>query len=111
MASALWSQINMTAADGGLDRCLKVANVAATLIANLKGVQKMVTLRDFATSYTEEAGSDGIKGYVRETDKIWQANAATKDSRVERGRLLSAWGAASMAITNLENSPKTDGAS
>ena len=76
MASALWSQIDMTATDGGLDKCLKVANVAATLVANLKDVRKMVTLRGFATSYTEEAGSDGIKDYVKEIDKIWQADAA-----------------------------------
>ena len=78
MAASLWAQIDMTAPDGGLESCLKVANVAATLITNLKDVQKMVTLRDFATSYAEEAGSDGIRDYVEELDKVWKATQVQK---------------------------------
>ena len=63
MAAALWQGINMQAADGGLASCFAVANVAPSLIKNITEVQKCATLRDFASSYTEE-------DYIEQLDLI-----------------------------------------
>ena len=53
-ASALWIKIDLTAEDGGLASCFAAANVAPTLVANIREVQECKTLRDFAASYTEQ---------------------------------------------------------
>ena len=103
MAAALWQAIDMTQADGGLASCFKAARVAPSLIENLTSVQKFETLRDFAESYSEVDTSQSY--YELLLDTIWQADAATKEVRAERGRLLSAWKAASTAIIKLEETP------
>ena len=61
-----------------------------------------MTLRDFASSYTED-------DHVVLLDIIWQTDETTKNVRVQRGRLHSAWNAAFIAIKKLEESPKADG--
>ena len=98
MAAALWQSINMQAPDGGLASCFAAANVAPSLSKNIIEVQECLTLRDFATSFTEE-------DHVKLLDKIWEADEPTKSVRAHRGRLLSAWEAAFTAIQKLENAP------
>ena len=61
-------------------------------------VQECKTLRDFATSYTEH-------DHAKLLHEIWQADPETKAVRGHRGRLLSAWEAASTAIAKLEAAP------
>ena len=102
MAAALWQGINMQEADGGLASCFAAAKVAPPLIKNLFEVLQFVTLRDFASSYTEE-------DHVALLDGIWQSDETTKTARVQRGRLHSTWKAASTAIRKLEETPKADG--
>ena len=92
----------MQEADGGLESCFKVAKVAPCLIKNLMEVQEFVTLRDFASSYTED-------DHVVLLDIIWQADETTKNfaarqtpQRLER-RLYR------YQEAGLEESPKADG--
>ena len=82
MAAALWQSIDMTASDGGLASCFKAARVVPSLIENLTSVQKFETLRDFAESYSDVDTSQSY--YELLLDKIWQADTATKEVRVER---------------------------
>ena len=100
MAATLWQKIDMQASDGGL--CFREANAAPSLSKNIEEVQQCITLRDFATSFTEQDYVDGF-------DTIWKSDVDTKDIRAHRGRLHSAWRAASTAITKLEETPKADG--
>ena len=77
-----------------------------SLVANIINVQKVVTLRDFALSYTEENGKDGSGGgHIEELDKIWKNDTDTKGERVQRGRLLTAWKAAFQSIERLDAAP------
>ena len=80
MAGALWQSIDLQAADGGLDSCFKVARVAESLIKNIKEVQMIESLRDFADTYMEKE-----KDNTDKLDAIWKADAATKDIPVARG--------------------------
>ena len=99
----MWQSIDLQGPDGGLSSCLKAARVAESLIRNLMEVQKIETLRDFAETYEEPDGG------TKQLDDIWKADAATKDTAVERGRLVSGWKAAAMAIKRMEESPKPEG--
>ena len=73
--------------------------MAPWLIKNIMEVQECITPRDFASSFTEKNGKDGTGGeHVEELDKIWKQDEDTKNVRVHRGRLLSAWKAAAQAI-------------
>ena len=96
MAAPVWSSINMTAADGGLQSCFDLCRVHADLQKHMKEKEGCETLRDFALSYKTE-------DYVDELDKIWQGVESCKNTRVARGRLHGAWEAASQAIKNLES--------
>ena len=97
-ALVLWKSIVMTDADGGLKSCLTNAGVHEKLQEHLMDDGDngcgFKTLRDFATSYTED-------DHVAELDLIWKAHTEAK-SRVHRGRLHSAWLAAHHAVKHLE---------
>ena len=87
----------MTDADGGLRSCLEQAEVHEKIRTHLTSEDEcgFKTLRDFATSYTED-------DYVAELDIIWKLFDETKKARVQRGRLHSAWLAAHHAIKHLK---------
>ena len=97
--TALWKAISTTDADGGLKSCLTHAEVHLKLQEHLTSEVNegcgFKTLRDFATSFTEE-------DHVTELDLIWKAQEETKKMRAHRGRLISAWLAAHNAIKSLE---------
>lgn len=102
MSSALWSKIDLTGSDGGLDSCLALASIPTSLAAIITGSgYECKSLRDFATSLTPD-------DYIQALDEIWQKEETTKRVRAFRGRLHSAWKAACAAIDHVEsNAPSS----
>lgn len=99
MASALWSKIQGSDEDGGLKSCFAAANLPESIVKVFRGPEyQFETLRDFATSFTEE-------DYVQALDEVWQADEESKTVRAVRGRLHSAWKAAMVVINNAEKGP------
>ena len=100
--TASWQKIDLAAEDGGLDSCVKEARVAPSIIKILKEKHEIETLRDLAETYTE-------KDHEEQFTTIWQSDPVTKDaSKVQFGRLKSAWKAAVLAIKNQEETPRAD---
>ena len=95
MDLAAWRSIKLSDADGGLLSCFDICQVHPEIRQRLAVEEGIVTLRDLASSYTQE-------DHVVELDKVWQAVENAKAMRRERGRLHSAWKAARLAIDTIE---------
>ena len=63
-AVAVWSSIKMEGADGGLASLFDLTNVHEEIRKYLKETEEILTLRDFATSFTSKDHEDELTKLV-----------------------------------------------
>ena len=92
--TAGWEKIDAMAEDGGLKTAFKLGPVHEKLVEKLMVGEGVTHLRDFVNMFPSGDSDEARKERDAEFKKVADEGPETKDKRVERGRLKTAWEAA-----------------